>query len=225
MPTSIGGAARHFLVRAFGGPMLLGQFLCKLLKIAPQGAHRAVRTATRVLRQQFEPAASLDGRLGALASSSDGAWSGKHEERGEAALASDDRACASDADRVQLVRQRKRTYPWGSAPPDCTYANYYPEAPGCVGAADSVGSRSPDGDGRYGQSELAGNVWEWSLDWFENRSAGPCVDCTELIVTSYRTARGASWYDSASNLIVAAPSYDTPLARYFSVGLRCARTP
>jgi len=57
----------------------------------------------------------------------------------------------------------QRAYPWstpyppGSTAIACTDANYN----GCPeGAPNAVGSESPAGDGKWGQSDLAGNVWE-----------------------------------------------------------------
>lgn len=37
---------------------------------------------------------------------------------------------------------------------------------------DQVGSRSPKGDGRWGNADLAGNALEWVRDWVSARSAG-----------------------------------------------------
>ncbi len=42
---------------------------------------------------------------------------------------------------------------------DSSYAVYY------SGSTQVVGSKSPKGDGAWGQSDLAGNVAEWLLDW------------------------------------------------------------
>jgi len=65
----------------------------------------------------------------------------------------------------------QRVYPWStpanSTTIDCSYANFgganFPTsacvAPG-TGTSNNVGSESPNGDGRYGQTDLAGNVWE-----------------------------------------------------------------
>ena len=124
----------------------------------------------------------------------------------------------------------QRVYPW-SVPPtsttiDCAHANYSPMGmPACsaTGATD-VGFDSPAGDGKYGQADLAGNVWEWTLD-----SAAPyvtpCTDCTNAAALSAREVRGGSYSLVASALIT---SYRTPYSvttRDPSIGLRCARTP
>ena len=61
-----------------------------------------------------------------------------------------------------------RAYPWSpSATPgattiDCSYANYTPQPAGCVNGTNRVGSESPKGDNRWGQSDLGGNVYEWN---------------------------------------------------------------
>ncbi|HEY5951509.1 MAG TPA: SUMF1/EgtB/PvdO family nonheme iron enzyme, partial [Kofleriaceae bacterium] len=67
----------------------------------------------------------------------------------------------------------QRAYPWSnpatSLTIDCSYANFHPSTY-CVndptGGTNRVGSESPKGDGKWGHSDLAGNVWEWTLDAF-----------------------------------------------------------
>jgi formylglycine-generating enzyme required for sulfatase activity len=84
----------------------------------------------------------------------------------------------------------QRVYPWSTPPDsttvDCSYANYtvFTDAgrqQPCVstqplyrGFPNNVGSESPKGDGKWGQADLARNVYEWTLDAYE-----PYVDpCT-----------------------------------------------
>ena len=63
-----------------------------------------------------------------------------------------------------------RFYPWGSGI-DCTYANYlyrdgWDFKEYCTGFTTPVGSY-PKGASPYGALDMAGNVWEWVADWFQ----------------------------------------------------------
>jgi formylglycine-generating enzyme required for sulfatase activity len=124
----------------------------------------------------------------------------------------------------------QRVYPWspayppGSAAISCTDANYS----GCpAGATNAVGSEAA-GNGKWGQSDLAGNVWEWTLDTWDGSSAYvvPCTDCTDLAFASYRAFRGGGFGDAATALLASYRRYNyTPSFRDLVIGFRCARTP
>lgn len=129
----------------------------------------------------------------------------------------------------------QRTYPWSLDPSstsiDCTYANYYvnnPPGTSCVNGTNPVGSESPNGDGRWGHSDLAGNVWEWTLDWYAPSYPLPCSDCANLEPTlQYRMIRGGGLGDDATNLRAAYRDWLSPTERLYnnSLGVRCARSP
>jgi len=128
---------------------------------------------------------------------------------------------------------QQREYPWGSMEPGTNneyaiYGCYYPSSDSGAGTCTGVANIAPVGTatlgaGLWGQLDLAGEVWEWNLDW----AAGyvdPCTDCAYLTATGYRVRRGDSYDYPTSNLLppyrVSAP----PAARY-DLGLRCARSP
>jgi formylglycine-generating enzyme required for sulfatase activity len=126
----------------------------------------------------------------------------------------------------------QRAYPWSSPASDltidCTYANYMPGT-FCVdppnGGLTPVGALSPKGDGLWGQSDLAGNAWEWVLDWYVDPFPMPCDDCAVVSPPmTQRTFRGGifnyipEWLRAGYRGIHAGPD-----ARDFNIGFRCAR--
>jgi formylglycine-generating enzyme required for sulfatase activity len=124
----------------------------------------------------------------------------------------------------------QRVYPWGSAPPGTTnrYAIYnchYPDGSGkCVDVSNlaPVGYAA-QGAGRWGQLDLAGNVWQWNLDW-SAPYANPCVDCANLTEGSNRVMRGGDFGYAGAYLPSASRNGYSPPLRAF-IGFRCARAP
>ena len=127
----------------------------------------------------------------------------------------------------------QRVYPWSSPSTsttiDCLYANNV----GCpADAANNVGSESPKGDGAYGQSDLAGNVLEWNLDWYDNY-VNLCKDCAnltdpELVSESgpSRIIRGSGYYNgTAADGLASDRGASPPAFRIVDNGARCARAP
>ena len=91
---------------------------------------------------------------------------------------------------------------------------------------NDVGSESPTGDGKFGQSDLAGNVSEWTLDSFDMPYVTPCVDCSNVAPLQSPVQRGGS-YDLVASALVTSYRFagNAPASRDGSVGVRCARAP
>ena len=112
-------------------------------------------------------------------------------------------------------------YPWASnltTDIDSTYAVY--QSP-----IAKVGSK-PVGDGLFGHSDLAGNVWEWNADWYRPTYSVPCDDCAELAADadiSDRVVRGGAYYNQPQFLRAAARGNAPPSSRDSGYGVRCAR--
>jgi sulfatase modifying factor 1 len=123
-------------------------------------------------------------------------------------------------------------YPWGTAAPGTgnQYAIlgcYYPTGSGvCTGVVNiaPVGTASL-GAGLWGQLDLAGELLEWTLDWYA-AYVDPCIDCANLTAASTRVDRGEACYQSTLLLLPPYRLYDgIPAARSGTIGFRCARTP
>jgi formylglycine-generating enzyme required for sulfatase activity len=138
---------------------------------------------------------------------------------------------------------QQRQFPWGSTPPNgqnqyAIYSCDYPQsqASTCSGLSNiaPVGAATL-GAGFWGQLDLAGNVGQWTLDWY-TVYATPCVDCANLteVLTlptsrgsgSYRVYRGGAFnLGPPGYLVPPSRSFAGPAERWDSVGVRCARTP
>jgi formylglycine-generating enzyme required for sulfatase activity len=89
-----------------------------------------------------------------------------------------------------------------------------------------VGSFAPNG---YGLYDVAGNVWEWSADWFDANyyAASPNLNPQGAAHGEERAMRGGSWMCAENfcmNFRVAARSSATPDTGLNNLGFRCVRS-
>lgn len=98
-----------------------------------------------------------------------------------------------------------RTYPWGYAAPNQTLANYNQNE----GTTTPVGSY-PEGATPQGINDMAGNVWEWMDNWYDNDKDG-------------RALRGGSWYFHHDLLRSSSRDGSYPDGRYYDFGFRVMR--
>jgi sulfatase modifying factor 1 len=126
---------------------------------------------------------------------------------------------------------QQREYPWGTTDPGTSnqYAIYgclYPSGSGtCTGTASiaPVGAATL-GAGVWGQLDLAGNVWQWNLDW-DATYPNPCTDCGDLTAVMYREVEGGLFSGTTTGLIPSNRYDNAPTSRLNNVGFRCARSP
>lgn len=136
--------------------------------------------------------------------------------------------------------EQQRTYPW-SIPPQSTIiedsrASYGALGPGftieCNGDGQpqctiddlmEVGTK-PYGEGRWGHSDLAGNVFNFAADWYESHSfPNPCADCLDFTVTVAGHALRGGAFDSVSLRLHDTRASFPDTGRLRSLGIRCAR--
>jgi formylglycine-generating enzyme required for sulfatase activity len=120
---------------------------------------------------------------------------------------------------------QQREYPWGAADPGANnqyaiWGRHYSDNPTQIAPVGTA----PLGAGLWGQLDLAGEVWEWNLDWYAAYS-DPCEDCVNSTQGSYRVYRGGGSLYIGSYLLAPYRDGDPPTDRHSWVGFRCARTP
>jgi len=135
-----------------------------------------------------------------------------------------------------------RRYPWGNEAPSAKRLNACGSE--CVGLAKfdlgqgwgemynasdgwettaPVGS-FPDGASPFGVLDMAGNVWEWTADWYDKYAAAAAVDPRGTTAGAARVDRGGSWnYNNAEYVRTAFRAWVSASDRVMDVGFRCAR--
>lgn len=88
-----------------------------------------------------------------------------------------------------------RLYPWGDKVPSKALANY-----GNLQGDTTLTGSYPDGASPYGVLDMAGNVREWTADWYDETyyKTSPQYNPTGPVAGYKRTARGSSWGDDRS---------------------------
>ncbi len=112
-----------------------------------------------------------------------------------------------------------RIYPWGSEPPDPKRLNYWESG---LGTWTDVGSYPSYPPGERGLYDMAGNVWEWTADWYEGEyyANSPPENPTGPASGDTRTLRGGSWYHYESNVRCANRDYYFPRYEGVDLGFR-----
>ena len=123
----------------------------------------------------------------------------------------------------------ERIFPWVGDEATC----WHTQMIGCGGQTLPVGGRSA-GASAYGALDMAGNVIEWTADWFDSGYYQECLDDVSYPPTidppgpgtgSSRVLRGGSWGWSARYHRASDRQAFDPENTYSDIGFRCAVTP
>jgi formylglycine-generating enzyme required for sulfatase activity len=108
----------------------------------------------------------------------------------------------------------QRAYPWGDREPSLELALFDASALAPAGSHRS-------GMARFGQLDLAGSAWEWTLDLFRPYPAR-CDDCAEVESGFERVLRGGAFLLDAEYLKASYRYHTDPQLALGDVGFRCA---
>jgi formylglycine-generating enzyme required for sulfatase activity len=110
-------------------------------------------------------------------------------------------------------------YPWGNEKPDRSRANYF-----------EGGAHQPTPVGMYPEGatpqhvlDLAGNVWEWTADWFGGYQEAAATNPKGPKKGTAKAIRGGSYFDVTLFLRAAGRNWNVPDYRNFYIGFRCVR--
>ena len=138
----------------------------------------------------------------------------------------------AEAEYAAAGGNEQREYPWGSTAPGTgnKYAIYNFNYPSSSGKCSGVRCIAPVGTaslgaGRWGQLDMAGELWEMNLDGYANTACtANCADTS----SGNKSGRGGSVTDIATPYLHGWYIVDgsgLPVGRDILTGFRCARTP
>ncbi len=115
----------------------------------------------------------------------------------------------------------KRTFPWGDE-----FDKEKGNTPQYGHGDTMIVGSFPEGKSPYGVHDMAGNVFEWVSDWFQQYPGNNHPD--ENYGELYKSIRGGSWYDCTYYKCgISAPTYNriffNPYTLNNTFGFRCAK--
>jgi formylglycine-generating enzyme required for sulfatase activity len=82
----------------------------------------------------------------------------------------------------------------------------------------------PEGASPFGALDMAGNVSEWTGDWYGPYAKAPATNPRGAAAGTSRVSRGAGWSSGGADSVHAANrDWFDPKVREASLGFRCAR--
>ncbi len=119
-----------------------------------------------------------------------------------------------------------RLYPWGNDPPTPRHANFWKAGSHVHGTLAAVGTLE-NGKSPYGSYDMAGNVWEWVSDWYDNDyyKNSPSQNPTGPSSGESKVLRGGAWDSSPQQVRSTLRYFHRSTHRHKDYGFRCVMTP
>lgn len=117
----------------------------------------------------------------------------------------------------------ERTYPWGNDPPTPVHAVYGLKEGGAE-TVSVIGDHHM-GQSPYGVQDLAGNLYEWVMDWYADNfySNSPAVNPRGPAEGTTKVQRGGSYINTPYRLRSSFRTKGDPTEQDPNVGFRCAQ--
>lgn len=120
----------------------------------------------------------------------------------------------------------ERVYPWGNDPPTPVHAVYGLKEGGAETV--SVIGNHHMGQSPYGAQDLAGNLYEWVMDWYDEDFYSsfinnPAVNPRGPIEGTAKVQRGGSYINTPYRLRSSFRTKADPTEQDHNVGFRCAQ--
>ncbi len=111
-----------------------------------------------------------------------------------------------------------QNFPWGNDQPTCNRLNYNY----CESATTSVVAY-PDSASPYGALDMAGNVFEWTWDWYSETyyATSPIQDPPGPADGLYKSIRGSSFESEPGQIPSATRHFVSPAVARRDTGFRC----
>ena len=109
-------------------------------------------------------------------------------------------------------------YPWGNDPPNDNLYNHH--------NADTMSGSFPLGASPYGVLDMAGNVWEWTSDWYQSdyyKKSNNAENPTGPDEGYGKVRKGGAWGIETSYLRAAVRGWNNPNDKLRNLGFRCVK--
>jgi len=116
-----------------------------------------------------------------------------------------------------------RAYPWGNDPPTPAQAVFGLKEGG-NDTVSPIGNRDK-GKSPYGVHDMAGNLYEWTIDWYDEQfySRNPAINPRGPVEGTAKVQRGGSYTNGPYRLRATFRTKGDPTEHDPNVGFRCAQ--